>query len=287
MQYYKLRHTSIINHSSLLAIPPIQAPHLRYHLPMQLPQFQAHAKLEEIHWWFTGRREIVQTLLHRLLPPSRERSIVDVGCGTGGNTAAFNKEYTCIGIDPDPDAITLARARFPQCRFIHGAAPQSIPDEICRADALLLLDVLEHVEHDVPFVQELVRAMKPGAYLFIMVPADLALWSPHDKGFGHFRRYTLESLRLLWSGQPVRELLLSFCNVRLYWPIRFLRLFTRVRGKPLGQGDSDLALPPLPLNTFLRWVFAGEVKRLTSLLGGQRKLWKRHGVSAIAVLERL
>lgn len=253
---------------------------------MQFPQFQAHAALEETHWWFTGRREIVRTLLHQLLPPSRERSIVDIGCGTGGNTVALHEEYVCIGIDPDPDAIAFARARFPQCRFIHGAVPQAVPEELRKADALLLLDVLEHVQYDAQFMQELVAAMKPGAYLFIMVPADPALWSPHDEGFGHFRRYTLESLRLLWSGQSVQELLLSSCNVRLYWPIRFLRFFTKAWGKPLGQGDSDLALPPPPLNALLHWVFAGEAKRLARLLGSQRKPWNQHGVSAIAILER-
>jgi len=261
--------------------------HGLYHLPMQLPQFQVHAALEETHWWFTGRREIVRTLLHRLLPPSPERRIVDVGCGTGGNTVAFKQEYTCIGIDPDIDAITFARERFPQCRFIQGVAPRDIATDLKVADAVLLLDVLEHAEEDRQLICDLLSAMKPGAFLLIMAPADPKLWSPHDKGFGHFRRYTLESFRLLWSGQPVRELLLSFCNVRLYWPIRFLRLLARARGKPLGQGDSDLALPPRFVNHLLHCIFAGEGQRLMALLDGRVLRGYQRGVSAVVVLQRV
>lgn len=51
---------------------------------MQLPQFQVHADLEERHWWFLGRRAIFRALLTQAVPPSRDRLILDVGCGTGG-----------------------------------------------------------------------------------------------------------------------------------------------------------------------------------------------------------
>lgn len=254
---------------------------------MQLPQFQAHAALEEVHWWFCARREIIRILLHHFLPPSPATLLVDVGCGTGGNTAAFSREYRCIGIDPDADAIASARARFPVCTFFLGNAPQDISADVHRADAVLLLDVLEHVEDDRGLVCDLLHAMKTGAYLFLMVPADPSLWSPHDRGFGHYRRYTLAHFRRTWEGPPVTELLCAFCNTRLYWPIRLLRMFARLRGKPLGRGDSDLALPPPLANAILRRIFAGEGGRLMSLLDGRRHRGYRRGVSAVAVLRKI
>lgn len=252
---------------------------------MQLPQFEMHAALEERHWWFLGRRRIVEQLLQELLAPGKRTRVVDVGCGTGGNTAAFDRSTTCIGIDPIPEAIAFARERFPSVRFLCGTAPRDIPDEIARADAVLLLDVLEHVEDDVLLVSELLAEMKPGAYLLLMAPADSVLWGSHDRGFEHYRRYTLERLRRIWKGLPVSELLVSHCNARLYPPVKLARIFSRMLGRSLGPKETDLSLPPRPLNTLLHWIFAGEAWRIIRALRGKGRGY-RCGVSIIAVLRR-
>ena len=95
---------------------------------MQLPQFEAHAGMEERHWWFLGRRHIIQTLLHELVPPSSDRLIIDVGCGTGGLTKFLSSEYRVTGVEPTTEGITAARTRFPQCNFIQGLAPDDVPE---------------------------------------------------------------------------------------------------------------------------------------------------------------
>ena len=66
---------------------------------MDLPQFQIHSEIEQEHWWFLARRTVMKSLLSRVCPPSKDRLLVDVGCGTGGNSAFFKDDYTCIGID--------------------------------------------------------------------------------------------------------------------------------------------------------------------------------------------
>jgi SAM-dependent methyltransferase len=40
--------------------------------------------LEEEFWWFAGMRDIRSALLDPVCPPSRDRLILDAGCGTGG-----------------------------------------------------------------------------------------------------------------------------------------------------------------------------------------------------------
>lgn len=253
---------------------------------MQLPQFQAHADLEDKHWWFTGRRRILRTLLRELLPPSKDIFILDVGCGTGGNTAAFAKEYTCVGVDPDSHAITFAKKKYPHLTFLQGYAPKDVSKEMHKADAVLLMDVLEHVKDDRDFIHDLLKAMKPGAFLFMMAPADPSLWSPHDAGFEHFRRYTLETFRALWAGAPAKERLASYCNSRLYPVVKVMRLLARLRGKSLGQGSTDLSMPMKPVNIFLHELFADESAVLLKTLRGKRKRGYRKGVSVFAVLER-
>ena len=253
---------------------------------MQSPQFQVHADLEEHHWWFLARRRILRSLLHRCVPPSKRALILDVGCGTGGNTKAFADEYSCIGIDPVPEAIAAARTRFPGIDFRTGYAPDDIADDMRKADVVLLMDVLEHVEDDFALVSGLLRGMKPGAHLILMAPGDPGLWGPHDRGFEHYRRYDLARLRMLWKDLPASERVLSYCNARLYWPVRLARAWTRMRGRSLGAADTDIALPPAPVNRLLCSLFASEGRVFAGLFDGKRRRGFRHGVSVFAVVRR-
>jgi hypothetical protein len=60
-----------------------------------------------------------------------------------------------------------------------------------RADVLLLLDVLEHVEDDVAFLDALVREnTHSGSIVLVSVPAWSALFTAHDTQLAHFRRYS-------------------------------------------------------------------------------------------------
>ena len=93
---------------------------------MHSAQFQLHAQIEERHWWFVARRQILTTVVNAVLPPSPETTIVDVGCGTGANLAGLAGQYECIGIDSSSQAIRLASVRYPEVRFIHGQAPADL-----------------------------------------------------------------------------------------------------------------------------------------------------------------
>ncbi len=157
---------------------------------MQSAQFELHADIEQRHWWFVARRRILRQLIESVLPPSRENTILDVGCGTGANLASLANDYRCVGIDTSAQAVALAQQRFPKVRFLTGFAPQDVPAEILAATRLVLLtDVLEHVEDEYALLSQLLAAVQPGTKFLITVPADPALWSPHDESFGHYRRY--------------------------------------------------------------------------------------------------
>lgn len=253
---------------------------------MDSPQFHVHAQIEQSHWWFLGRRAIVTTLLHEALPPSKETLLIDVGCGTGGMTAHFSKEYRCIGIDPITEAIAFAKRKFPQCDFRVGEAPKDIREEYGKADGILLLDVLEHVEHDHRFMHDLITAMKPGAFLLLVAPADPALHGQHDIGFGHFRRFDAARIRELWKDLPVEERFLSYCNSRLYWPIRFARALSRIRKKSWGPSDTDLSTPTAPINTMLMQIFGGEASPIVHALRKKQKFPYRRGVSMVGILQK-
>ncbi len=253
---------------------------------MKAAQYSVHADLEDRHWWFTGRRRICSALIRRLLPPSRGTVILDAGCGTGGNVAALAGDYSCIGMDPSPEAIALARKRYPGIRFERGRVPEDLAPFVPAADLVLLMDVLEHVRDDAGLLSPIVAAARQGSHLLITVPADMKLWSPHDVSFGHFRRYDRPLLERAWSGLPVTPVMVSYYNHRLYPLALLARTLSRLRGKAWGDAGTDLSLPAAPVNRLLEWIFRGETNRLMKLMEKDIKEGYPSGVSLIALLRR-
>jgi len=253
---------------------------------MQTEQLQLHSRMEETHWWFTGRRKIIRRLVQQVLPPSAGGTLVDIGCGTGGNLAAFAGEYNCLGWDPSEEAIRLARRRFPGKQFLSGSLPETLASLPAPPDLILLLDVLEHIREDASFFSEIAGVVRPGGYLLITVPAGMELWSPHDVTFGHFRRYNRPELERLWEKESLSPLLFSHYNARLYPVVRCVRFWTRHRGQTLGEGQSDFQVPPAPINRLLEGVLSSEADELVRCLRGDRRRGFSQGVSLIALLQK-
>ena len=246
--------------------------------------FELQGRIEEVHWWFTARRRVLLRLGSELMPEAG--TVLDCGCGTGGNICAFPPDHRRIGVDPSPDAIAIAKAKCPGVEFVQGMVPGDVAAELATADLVLLTDVLEHVEGDQELLSGIVGGMRPGAHVLITVPADPGLWSPHDVAHGHYRRYTAETLPLLWGGLPTSALLTAPFNRRLYPLVWLARQVTRARGRGAGAAGTDLRVPFGPLNRALFTIFSGEANRLSRALAGDTPPPGGRGVSLLAVLRR-
>jgi SAM-dependent methyltransferase len=249
-------------------------------------QFRLHHRVEDEHWWFVGRREIVRAVVEWAVPLSPKPTIVDIGCGTGGNIGAFAEACSCIGLDVSPEAIRLAQSRRGKVEFICGDALSDLGNIVDQVDLFLLLDVLEHIEDDAHFLKELVRSMKTGAQLLITVPADMALWSPHDENYGHYRRYTGSRLSKLWSDRPLRLRFFSHFNTLLYPIIRSIRLFSSYRNHEWGEAGTDFLPTSKPVNRLLTSVLNCEARIIKSLLAHNRRFGFPFGVSLMALLRK-
>jgi SAM-dependent methyltransferase len=241
--------------------------------------------MEREHWWFTARAEIVGELAQYLVEGSA--TVLDVGCGTGGMLSSLPESWIRIGVDPSAAATAVARRMQPEIDFRTGTAPEAVADALPRTRLLMLCDVLEHVEHDRDLLSSLVSSLEPSAHILITVPAHMRLWSRHDETHGHYRRYEPTDLARFWNDLPVRPLLVSPLNWRLYPIVRALRLAARIRRTSVGVGDTDLFLPPRPLNRLLHRIFASEERSLVRALEGARPPPFRLGVSWLVILERV
>jgi len=228
----------------------------------------------------------MRALIQHVVPASRGKTVMDIGCGTGGNIGALQQDFSCVGIDSSAEAIEFARHRYPGVRFICGSVASDCNGVWNQANFLLIMDVLEHVPDDFQLFSEILSHARPGTYLLITVPADMALWSKHDESFGHYRRYDAQRLALLWNGLPVTPLLISYYNARLYPVIRVIRAVTALLGRPFGRAGTDFHIPNRVVNTFLENLFANETRKLLGTLDGESPKGYSRGASLIALLQR-
>jgi SAM-dependent methyltransferase len=143
--------------------------------------------LEDRHWWFRGRRQLLWALLKRAGGTAPRPRILDAGCGTGRNLVEFAALGPVQGVDPAMESVVACRDRG-LSGVVQGRV-EELPFDEASFDLLLATDVLEHVHDDVEALRELRRVAAPGALLLLTVPAHPWLWSDHDVVVHHRRRY--------------------------------------------------------------------------------------------------
>lgn len=212
--------------------------------------YREQFELEDEHWWFRGRREVIWSLLRRTEPQRRLR-ILDAGCGTGRNLLEFGALGEVTGVDTSPEALQFCRRRG--LETVQEGRVEELPFAAGSFDLVLATDVLEHVRDDLVALRELHRVVVPGGHLLATVPAYRWLWSQHDIDYHHFRRYTLRRLERRVSEAGWAPLAWSYFNSILLPPIAAVRVATKLVGSeaPEGEARQDLHLTPRALNRAL------------------------------------
>ena len=194
--------------------------------------------------------------------PTDARRVLDDGAAFGFGTVRVERALRrrcaggavplVVGIEYDAGYLGQARRGYPGLRLVRGSA-EALPFADRVFDAVLLLDVLEHLPSEEPALEEAWRVLRPEGRLILSVPYDgplagvdsLNLYSalrkrlpslpPLDRterSFPRHRHYAIADLRAHLAGrfriervartgfglaEPINLVLLLLCRGLLRW----------------------------------------------------------------------
>nr|MBA3318614.1 class I SAM-dependent methyltransferase [Gemmatimonadales bacterium] len=130
--------------------------------------FEVFAAVEQTHWWFLARREIVVAVAERAVRPGG--SVLDIGCGTGFVLERLRKRFDACGVDVSPLALQLCRERG--LERVWAGSPEDLSAVAGRQfDGALFLDVIEHLDDDEGALRRAREVLAPGGAVLVTVPA--------------------------------------------------------------------------------------------------------------------
>ena len=220
---------------------------------MERAAYREMADLDQRHWWYRGRRQILAQLIRREVRPPQNASILEIGCGTGHNLEMLGQFGKVDAIELDDESREIAQVRLGR-DIMSARLPElsGVPEH--HYDLIAALDVIEHIDDDSEAIAAISTRLKPRGKFLMTVPAHPWMWSAHDSVNHHKRRYSKASLRRLIEGSPLKLERIGYFNSLLF-P---LAVADRLVSKMRGRDEADVKLPSTPLNSGLEAVFAAE-----------------------------
>src|SRR5215204_6149845 len=244
---------------------------------MQSHHYPILYQVEDTHWWYVGRRRIIQCLVEKIRATLNNPNprILDVGCGTGANLKMLAAHGRAEGVDISPQAVDFCRERG--LDSVKLGAIEHLPYEGGSFELVTALDVIEHLDDDVAGLREMRRVLGPGGRLLLFVPAFMFLWGVQDDVSNHRRRYTLPGLLKAVEAAGFVIEWASYANVSFFLPVLVVRSMMRWLGL---RAATEYGINISLMNRPFSWLFAAERFILTR---GRLPF----GVSAVCIARRV
>ncbi len=181
--------------------------------------------------------------------------VLEIGCGTGNITRFIADDVDeVVGIDPVQAFIDRFRQRLKNRANVSATrrtvAELQEPDEpAAYFDAAVSCNVFEHIDDDAAAMAQARRQLRPGAALTILVPAGPIAYGRIDRELGHYRRYTLRSLRRAMEAAGFEWVEGFYINRLGLWGWWWNSVVLRRREVPLRAAAAFNRIVPLA-----RWI---------------------------------
>ena len=210
---------------------------------MQQHTYAIMDRVEHKHWWFVGRRAILESFMRGIVAKIGTQGssirILDVGCGTGANLEMLSQFGKTEGVDVSDDALEFCRGKGLN---VQKGLAERLPYEDSSFDVTTALDVVEHLDDDLAGLTEMFRVTKNGGYSLIFVPAFMWLWGVQDDISHHRIRYTKSQIieRLEKAGYSIERA--TYANWTFFAPILAGRTLMKLTGiKPESENNVNVS----------------------------------------------
>ncbi len=221
--------------------------------------------MQENHWWFRARRKILFSILKKHIS-SGNCSILEIGCGTGGNLSMLKKLGQVSAMEMNEFSVNYA-SKNNSIPVKTGWLPDNIPFTK-KFDVICLFDVLEHIQNDQAALKAAIKMLNPGGIIMLTIPAHKWLFGSHDKMHNHYRRYSSKDLKKKIAVSGIKLIRLSHFNFLLFPVLMITRAFDLIVDPETALGYST---PNKILNTILYSVFSLEkylINKISLPFGG-------------------
>lgn len=99
------------------------------------------------------------------------RRVLDLGCGHGDLTSLMQSAgLEVVGIEPSEDGVTSARTAHPAVQFEQGSAYDDFAATFGQFDAIVSVEVIEHLYSPHLLIRNARKALAPGGHLILTTP---------------------------------------------------------------------------------------------------------------------
>ena len=240
---------------------------------MDIKLHKQHQAVQGSHWWFRVKDNILKDFVSKYL--KKGDTVLDFGCNYGHSVKILRDlGFDAVGVDVSSEAINFGKSIG--ISDIYLSSEQNFVSN--SFDAVISLDVLEHIEDDKKAFSKISQITKHGGYVVIIVPAFMFMWGIQDVISQHYRRYTLSTLtKLVKESEDFEIVRKTYFNTFLFLPIVMVRLWARIF--PPKNRDSDLSINNSILNNLFFYIFDLE-RRLLNHINFP------FGVSALLILKK-
>jgi len=211
---------------------------------------------EANHFWYHGFRRYLMPVFDAAVARRSHARILDVGCGTGANLRLLAPHGAVFGLDLNERGLALAQEIG---RPLLRGDSTHLPFPDGTFDVVTTFDMMQCIPTDREAVQEMARVLKPGGVAIMSMAALEILHGDHSEVWQEYRRYDRASARALAEQAGLRVERVTFMFAVLF-PLLLVsrgvqRLTRRLRQV---RDDSDIAIPPAPVNALLSALLTAE-----------------------------